>query len=184
MKKLDLNSGKLMYVTLFKGDKLKHGIPFLSEDQLVEILDALLEGIKEEDIDVRFFEIEGRTYSSNGVHMLKSGIVRSRIDEMGYSWDGHDAITKGIEGKLSRGERVTEGEFYRQQKEYEELEAMEKAMKLVEECPYADEFNHLFRKIMDWNEDIEAALTFPVATEELDGKEYVSKKLNELKLNW
>ena len=184
MKILEPNSGKRMFVTLFKGDSLRHGMYYENEEMLLEILDSYLEGIREEDIDARFFEIEWRTYSSNGVHMLNNCVHRARLIETGLTWEGQDEITKSIDAKQSRGERVSEGEYHRQQKEYESLFESEDIMKLIGDCPYADELNRVFRKIMDWNVDIERSLAFPIILEEYDGKEYVKEKLKVLEQNW
>ena len=184
MRKLDPSNNDLMVVTLFKGDELKHGIVYKGEEARINIFDAYLDGEDRRDLDIRFFRVSEKTYANTGMHMLQSTLYRTRGLEMGLSWKGQSEITRIIEEKQDKGETPTGGEYFRQMREFEELTFIDETSDLVERCPYIEELNEAFRKVVSWNEDIELCLSYLVIEEELDGKEYAKALITELEKNW
>lgn len=184
MRKLDPSNNDLMVVTLFKGDELKHGIVYKGEEALINIFDAYLDGEDERDIDIRFFKVAEKTYANTGEHMLLSTLYRTRALQMGLSWEGQVEITRIIDEKQARGETPTGGEYFRQMREFEEMTFLDETSELVARCPYIEELNEAFRKVVSWNEDIELCLSYLEVEEELDGKEYAKALITELEKHW
>ena len=103
---------------------------------------------------------------------------------MGLSWEGQAEITRIIEEKQARGETPTSDEYFRQMREFEEMKFLDDTSELIAKCPYINELNEAFRKVVSWNEDIELCLSYLEVEEELDGKEYAKSLIEELKKNW